>query len=39
MERWTWAFMLQQVLVGLGLVWALWALWNEMRWLMEEAKE
>ena len=33
------AYMLQQVLVGLGLVWALRALWGEVRVLMEEAKE
>ena len=33
------AYIMQQVLVGLGLVWALRALWSEVRWLMEEAKE
>ena len=38
MERWTWAFMLQQVLVGLGLAWALRALWGEVRWIWREAK-
>ena len=39
MERWTWAFMLQQALVGLGWAWALRALWGEVRALIEEAKE
>lgn len=38
MERWTWAYVLQQALVGLGLVWALWALWGEVRALIEEIK-
>ena len=33
------AYIVQQVLVGLGLVWALRALWGEVRALIEEAKE
>ena len=33
------AYILQQVFVGLGLIWALWALWGEVRALMEEEEE
>ena len=33
------AYILQQVFVGLGLIWALWALWGEVRALMEEGEE
>lgn len=33
------AYVLQQVLVGLAWVWVLWALWGEVRALMEEMKE
>ena len=30
------AYIAQQVLVGLGLAWALWVLWGEVRGLMED---
>lgn len=33
------AYILQQILVGLGLVWAVWVLWREVRGLMEEAEK
>lgn len=33
------AFILQQILVGLALVWALRVLWGEVRVLMEEMDE
>lgn len=33
------AFILQQIFVGCAWVWALRALWGEVRVLMEEAKE
>ncbi|MDO4787422.1 MAG: hypothetical protein Q4A13_10820 [Fretibacterium sp.] len=39
MERWTWAYVLQQALVGLGWCWALRALWGEVRWLMADLRE
>ena len=39
MERWTWAYVLQQALVGLGWCWAARALWGEVRWLMADLRE
>mgnify|MGYP000308738072 CR=1 FL=1 len=33
------AYIAQQVLVGLGLAWALWVLWGEVRGLMGEAQK
>nr|WP_314717509.1 hypothetical protein [uncultured Fretibacterium sp.] len=38
MEHWTWAYVLQQVFVGLGWCWALRVGWGEVRGLMEEIK-
>lgn len=32
------AYIAQQILVGLGLVWAVWVLWGEVRGLLEEAE-
>lgn len=32
------AYVLQQVLVGLAWVWVLWALWGEVRGLLEEVE-
>ena len=31
MERWTWAFILQQVFMGLAWCFAIWAAWTEVR--------
>lgn len=36
MERWTWAYVLQQVIVLLAWGWVLRVLWGEVRGLLKE---
>ena len=38
MERWTWAYILQQVIILGAWCWALWVVWREVRGLLEEAE-
>ncbi|GEM_PF-7005713 len=36
MERWTWAFILQQVFMGQAWCFAVWAVWREVREIFAE---
>ena len=36
MERWTWPYILQQVIILGAWCWALWVVWREVRGLLEE---
>lgn len=36
MERWTWAYILQQITVGLGWCWAARVGWGEVRSLLAD---
>ena len=38
MERWTWPYILQQVIILGAWCWALWVVWREVRGLLEEAE-
>lgn len=39
MERWTWAFVLQQAFMGLAWCFAVWAAWTEIRRLLGDIRQ
>lgn len=38
MERWSWSYILQQVLVLGAWCWVVWTIWGEVRGLLEEVE-